>query len=425
MLQLKIIYFLLRSFFRPKFKNRKDLERFQAEHLQRHLNWVKKHSPFYNQIQHLDFQQLPLMNKQEMMSNFDELNTQNIAKLTAMRIATAAEMSRDFQETLPHNISVGLSSGTSGNKGIFLATENERAQWVAEVLRRVLPIKIGKKQKIAFFLRSNSTLYQAVRSRAFAFHFFDLQQPLEKLIPEVFQLSPHILIAPPSALLEIAQQIENQHIKIRFEKIVSVAEVLEPDIRKRLEQIFGQTIHQVYQATEGFLASTCTHGTLHLHEDLIFFEKKYLDNSSAFHPIISDFTRRTQPMLRYELNDILHEKTTPCPCGSIFTAIDHIEGRSDDVLDFSGVKIFPDFFRYAILLASDDIMNFQITQKSNNQLFIQLKIFNENDFEKISQAVKTNLNQLLTERNVQGVQFEFGILNHQDFFNKFRRVRKI
>ena len=130
-------------------------------------------------------------------------------------------------------------------------------------------------------------------------------------------------------------------------------------------------------------------------------------------------------MLRYELNDILHEKETPCPCGSVFTAIDHIEGRSDDILDFGGVKIFPDFFRYAVLLASDDILNFQILQNTNNQLFIKLKINNVNDFEKISNAVKSNITKLLQERNVENVTLHFEILKQEDFFNKFRRVKKV
>jgi putative adenylate-forming enzyme len=342
-----------------------------------------------------------------------------------MRIAVAAETTRDFQETLPHSITVGLSSGTSGNKGIFLATETERAQWVAEVLHRVLPIKFGRQQRIAFFLRSNSTLYQSVRSNVFAFHFFDLQKPIETLIQDLNRLQAHILIAPPSALLEIAQAVENQIIANDFSKIVSVAEVLEKDIQARLERIFEQKIHQVYQATEGFLGSTCAHGTLHLHEDLIFFEKKYIDESkTVFYPVISDFNRRTQPMLRYELNDILHERTLPCPCGSVLMAIDHIEGRSDDILDFDGIKIFPDFFRYAILLASDDILNFKVIQKADNQIFIKLKTKNKESFVEVSQAVEKRVVALLEERGVKQYQLHYEVLEHDGFFNKFRRVKR-
>ena len=302
MLKIRIILQLFKAFFRPKFTNRQVLTQYQQERLAKHLAWVKSHSPFYKKLQNVDFQELPIFDKSKMMENFDDLNTKNIKKETALRIATAAENSRNFQETLPEGITVGLSSGTSGNKGIFLATESERAQWVAEILQRVLPIRLGKKQKIAFFLRSNSTLYQSIKSNFFDFHFFDLAKPFPTLIEQVFDFQPDILIAPPSALLEIAQKIEQDNLSFCPEKVVSVAEVLEKDIQKRLEAVFKQRIHQVYQATEGFLGSTCAHGTLHLHEDLIYFEKKYIDDAqTAFYPIISDFNRRTQPMLRYEL----------------------------------------------------------------------------------------------------------------------------
>jgi putative adenylate-forming enzyme len=425
MFQLKIIYHLIKGFFKPTFKNRNHLERYQKQSLQKHLVWVKNHSPFYKKLQNIDFEQLPILNKAEMMLHFDELNTANVRKSDAMQMAINAETTRDFDMTLG-DITVGLSSGTSGNKGIFLATENERAQWVAEVLRRVLPIQLGKKQRIAFFLRSNSKLYESVKSNAFEFHFFDLAKPIETLINELVELQPNVLIAPPSALLEIAQSIDNQTIKILPSKVVSVAEVLEKDIQNYLQTVFQQTIHQVYQATEGFLGSTCEHGTLHLHEYLILFEKKYInDSKTAFYPIISDFTRRTQPMLRYELNDILHELKTTCPCGSVFTAIDHIEGRSDDILVFDGIKIFPDFFRYAVLLSSDDILNFQVVQIANNQLIIKLKIKENSDFEAIAYSVEKRILTLLSERKVTDCKLQFEVLKHEDFYNKFRRVQKL
>ena len=61
------------------------------------------------------------------------------------------------------NITVGLSSGTSGSRGIFLASNIERARWVACVLDRVIGFSL-KKRKVAFFLRANSNLYSAVQS---------------------------------------------------------------------------------------------------------------------------------------------------------------------------------------------------------------------------------------------------------------------
>ncbi|MBL7814242.1 MAG: adenylate synthase [Saprospiraceae bacterium] len=423
MLQLKIIYYLLKASLRPNFTDRSHLRRWQEKQLSKHLTWLKRHSPYFEKLKNTPFEALPFLDKAKMMAHFDSLNTRHIRLTEAMAVAIQAEVTRDFDQTIG-DVTVGLSSGTSGNRGIFLATENERAKWVAEVLQRVLHIKWGKQQKIAFFLRADSKLYQSIRSRAFAFHFFDLAQPIEGLIEKLNSLQADILIAPPSVLLEIAYKIENQSFKHNFTKIISVAEVLEEDIRNRLTLTFGQIIHQVYQATEGFLASTCAHGTLHFHEDLVFIEKKYVDETqSVFHPIITDFTRQTQPIVRYELNDLIHERLTPCPCGSIFMAIDHIEGRSDDVLTFGDKRIFPDFFRYAVLFASSDIEQFQVIQMTESELVVKLKL--SLGFDSISLKVQENIAQLLLKNNVTDVRIRVEQLGEHDFLNKFRRIKSL
>jgi putative adenylate-forming enzyme len=427
MFTLKIIYYLLKSYCRPRFRNRAALEKWQQVQIKKHLNWLSLHSPFFKDFQGVSLQNLPVFDKKKMMANFNALNTAQVSLEKALQVATQAEQSRDFNNDL-NGITVGLSSGTSGNKGIFLATENERALWVAEVLKRVLPIRLFKQQKIAFFLRADSKLYQSIRSQAFNFQFFDLAKPIDASLNQLNAFLPDIIVAPPSVLHMIAKYKTLIQSPLQPYKIVSVAEVLEKDVKKEIERVFGQTVHQVYQATEGFLASTCKHGTLHFHEDLIFIEKKALnsENRAIFHPIITDFHRRTQPIVRYELNDMVHLRTTRCACGSIFAAIDHIEGRSDDILHFKTIEhipvlIFPDFIRYAILLASDEIENFQVIQIADNQLVVKILTSNEL-LSTCQQAVQKSLNELFKNRNIEPITLTFEPFVQTNFLNKFRRV---
>jgi putative adenylate-forming enzyme len=308
----------------------------------------------------------------------------------AMDIAINAEKSRDFSPMI-NGITVGLSSGTSGNRGIFLASENERAQWVAAVLDRIIGFQL-KKRNVAFFLRANSNLYNSVASKLLHFEFFDLLIPTEKHIDSLNQLQPNILVAQPSCLIELAKHLETSQLEIHPEKIISVAEVLYPEDKKYLEKVFKQTIHQVYQCTEGLLASTCKAGNLHFHEDYLIIEKNYLDeDKSRFHPVITDLMRSTQPVLRYELNDIIHELKN-CPCGSKWTAISQIEGRSDDKLSFFNmedieIKIYPDFFRRAIILADSEIQHYMLIQKSKTRLDLFVE-GSETHFEKAKNEIQ-------------------------------------
>ncbi|GAA3325960.1 hypothetical protein GCM10020331_059960 [Ectobacillus funiculus] len=67
-----------------------------------------------------------------------------------------------------------MSSGTSGNRGLFLVSKEERYLWAGSILAKVLPASILNKQKIAF-LRANSNLYETTKkTNGFHFTFFDL-----------------------------------------------------------------------------------------------------------------------------------------------------------------------------------------------------------------------------------------------------------
>jgi putative adenylate-forming enzyme len=351
--------------------NLKLLQQKKWKALQKYL--VK--SPFYAPFikENRVYQDFPLMDKKGFMADFNTINTCQITLEQAQKTALEAEHSRNFNSTI-EGITVGLSTGTSGNRGVFLASENERAQWVSAVLDRVIGFKL-RKRSVAFFLRANSNLYRSVQSRLLQFEFFDLLQPTEEHIQKLNALKPTILVAQPSCLLELAEYIRQGKLNILPEKIISVAEVLYPEDKKLLEQTFGQTIHQVYQCTEGFLASTCSQGNLHFHEDFLIIEKKYLDaDRTRFHPVITDLLRRTQPVIRYELNDIIHELTN-CPCGSQRMGIAQIEGRSDDILRFltaqnQTISIYPDFFRRAIVLSDERIQDYLLIQRNPKQLIL-------------------------------------------------------
>ena len=109
-----------------------------------------------------------------------------------------------------------------------------------------------------------------------------------------------------------------------------MAEILEDSDRIRISSAFKlPIIDQVYQATEGFLACTCSCRTSSPSMRISYFvEKEYLDER-RFYPVITDFKRSSQPVYRYKLNDILVENPEPCSCGSHYTRIDKVEGRSD------------------------------------------------------------------------------------------------
>lgn len=336
-----------------RFRDRAGLKRWQKRRLRRHLSFVARHSAIYRGKRRLE--DFPKIDKSFMMRNFKELNTVGIGRKEAEDFAVRAERERDFVPRL-RGVTVGLSSGTSGRRGIFLVSEAERMRWAGYILAKFLPGSIRKAYSIAFFMRADSNLYQSVGSRRIRFYFFDIYRDMEEHRKRLEEIRPQILVGQPSVLLMLAEEQERGTLRICPERVISIAEVLEKADEARLKRVFGQeVIHQVYQCTEGCLAATCRCGTLHLNEDVVYIEREYLDEC-RFVPVVTDFERRAQPIIRYRLNDILKERKEPCNCKSPCLALEKIEGREDDVFIFQGKeggqkRVFPDFIRRCMLFA--------------------------------------------------------------------------
>ncbi len=364
-------YYLLFRY--RKFYSARQLKFFQKRMINRHLSFVTENSPFYHRFMGKMLESLPIIDKKIMMDNFDIINTVRINKDEAMEFAVNSERKRSFSPKL-HNITVGLSSGTSHSRGIFLVEDSEKDKWAGFVLAKFLERGITAKYNVAFFMRANSNLYESVGSSDIRFEFFDIYADLENNIDRLRSFNADIIVAQPSMLLILARKIESGRLSIHPETVISIAEVLEKEDEQILKRAFGlDVIHQVYQCTEGCLATTCRCGTLHLNEDIVYIEKEYIDKR-RFIPIITDFERTAQPVIRYKLNDVLVEREYECPCGSVFTALERIEGREDDVFVFNGtdgkaVKVFPDFIRRCILFAGD-ISDYRIVQRSDGGIDI-------------------------------------------------------
>ena len=411
------------------------LQWYQYKRAQRIIAYAQEHSPFYrlhwNAHNLQNWQTLPTVDKRIMMSNFSTFNTRGITLEKAMQVALQAEESRDFTPRL-NDVTVGLSSGTSGHRGLFLASDWEQAAWAGTILARTLHKIPVKSLRVAFFLRSNSNLYEQVGSGLIHFRYFDLMLPLPQAVAQLNAFQPQIVIGPPSLLCFLAQEQRDDRLKITPDRLISVAEVLEAHDRSFVNEIFQAPVHQIYQCTEGLLATSCAYGSLHIQEDIVYLQFEALSDhierlqpdqdpsvqapGGRVMPIVTDLWRQTQPIIRYRLNDILHLAASPCPCGSAFRVIEMIEGRSDAMCYFKTLEgknraIYPDTLRRMILLATPDIEDYQIYQEGYGQMRVHVQIAAGVDKEMIKTCVLTSIASTLAGYNCQNakVQLEFGL----------------
>ena len=377
--RLAVVWYFIRARYLQHFRTRKALRSYQKQRVLRQLAYFKQHSPYFKALSvhsFEDFRKLPLMNKAFMMEHFNALNCVGIDRDEALSLAIDGEKQREFSGKL-RGISVGLSSGTSGARGLFLVSDRERTLWAGTVLAKFLPKGKLFGHRIAFFLRADNNLYETIDSKLIRFRYFDLLRDMGENLSELADYRPTLLVAPPSVLLCIARAMERGELRIKPEKVISVAEVLRAEDAAYLKAQFGlSVIHQAYQCTEGFLGYVCECGNFHLNEELVLIEREYLDET-RFVPIVTDFTRQSQPIVRYRLNDILVEKRGHCPCGNPATMIRYIEGREDDVFYFAGIRqkevaVFPDFISRCVIYA-EGVQNYKVVQDGRAHVTVFLE----------------------------------------------------
>ncbi|MDD4809232.1 MAG: CoF synthetase [Bacilli bacterium] len=407
-----------------KFKTKEAVKKHQEKMIVKQLKYLKKNSPFFKDVDPSmnGFKNLPIMNKQIMMDNFNDLNTVGIDRDEAMEIAINSEKSREFKEKC-NGISVGLSSGTSGHRGLFIISDRDRSLWAGAAMAKLLPKKKMFGNKIAFFLRADNNLYETVKSKFMEFEYFDIYEDFKSNMKKLNKYQPTVLIAPPSVLMLIANAIENKTINIDPVKVISVAEVLTEKDEEYFKKVFNkEIIYQVYQCTEGFIGYKCECGTFHINEDVVFIEKEYIDKD-RFIPIVTDYIRRTQPIIRYRLNDILVDSNKTCECGLNFMAIEKIEGRTDDMFIFNDknnneITVFPDFISRCIIYV-DGIKDYKIVQKQKNQVIIYLDVVTP----KIKKDIENEFLRLADK--MQFIMPKFEYKKYQvDMTKKLKRVER-
>lgn len=391
------------------------VEAHQHRQLRRLTEWATGALPFYHPFAGKAFETWPIIDKKTLLDNFSTMNLAGL-DLTAVRQALARG-----EERLSGRI-IGMSTGTSGNRGYYVIDETERFMWLGTILAKALPDALWRRHRVALALPALSELYtSATLGSRIALRFFPLAEGPEAWMDQLVRFAPDTIVAPPKVLRWLAESGE-----LRATNIFSGAEVLDPLDRRVIETATGRTVREIYMATEGLFAVGCRHGTLHLAEDVVHFEFTRPDpDGRLVSPIVTDFTRRQQGMIRYRMNDLLELADRRCPCGSAYRAVTRIEGRSDDAFllaDRSGVLrlVTPDILRNAVIDADPAIDDFRIVQKGPVDIVVSLPHGLPAEADRKSLA---GLEAALARRGLAArLSVERGIA--VDFSRKLRRVRR-
>ena len=336
----------------------------QARALRRLRNYVYAHSPFYRDfhkgLMDRPLEELPILTKPVMMDNFDKLVTNPSIRLDPVEafLANAAGDAKFLDRYV-----VSSTSGTTGRRAIVLSDSLEWSIYIASLARPMgwAGLAPARRRRTAHVVStvpwSMSARVGASLSSPISLSIrIDTHEPVDSIVRRLNEWRPQLLASYASMGGVLAGEQLAGRLRIQPEIIITAAEVLTDDLRARIEAAWGKILFNLYSATESMLAAECeVHSGLHLFDDLGIFE--VVDERGQPVPageygerlLVTSLFRRTQPLIRYEISDMVRLAKEPCPCNRPFRLIDGIQGRIEEVLRFPAaaggeVAIDPIFF---------------------------------------------------------------------------------
>ena len=318
--------------------SREELAAHQRERTAALLRHAAAHSPLYRERlgDATDVRDVEPVTKGELMARFDDWVTDPRLTLAGLDAHLGA-LRRDAY--LHGEYRAMATGGTTGRRGIFVFDRPEWSQLLGIMQRATQTIGLRPhlpRMRFAFIgapspLHMTRRVSATINVGAFKQLRLAATQPLGELAEALERFRPGVIAGYPSVIAMLA----GEGLDIAPEIVMTSSEVLTPEMRERIRSAWGIEPHEVYGATDGLWGSTCEHHNLHFAEDMTVVE---VEDERL---LITNLFMRTQPIIRYEITDIVRVDETPCPCGRPFRTIAAIEGRSDDILRVNGAVIHP------------------------------------------------------------------------------------
>lgn len=350
-----------------------------------------------------DFRKLPILTKEDIEKNISRMTSLMYDQKDLIKNSTGGSTGRTLNFYLDRrNIGVRWAIASRGNRmaGLDIG-DNHAYLWGspfdASLQKRILNNIYNKMIGCDLFLSS-----------------YDLSEDNMFLYAKQLQkYNPKVIIGYSSSLYAFAKFLQKYKIEgINPKSIIASADVLYDYQRKIIEDVFCCKIFNRYGCREFNIIAQecCEHNGLHINVEHIYMEcltedKKSAELGEKGTLIITDLDNYGMPFIRYNIGDMGELIDNKCKCGRGLPQLKYLEGRVLDIIVGSNGKLFNGHF-FSILLrtAVEGIKQFQVVQKSKDELNIKIIVdetFRKESIDLLTTKIHENCG------NDMNVKFEF------------------
>jgi phenylacetate-CoA ligase len=326
-----------------------------------------------------DLTAVPVMTKDDLMTHFDDVVTDDRLRLDVVEDHLASLTSDAYLFDRYHAVA---SAGSSGTRGVVVYDWDAWAttQWsfqrhsvrgaqsrpaAQRLTSRVVVVAASAPTHIS------SALPQTFSTGGAAIDRIPVGRPTPEIVEGLNTAQPTVLVGYPSVLHVLAAEARAGRLRISPQLVSAVAEPLLPEIRAALAEAFGAPVVNGYGASEGGgIAMGCGAGPwLHLSDDLVIVEpvdaagQPGPPGTRADKVYLTNLFNHAVPLIRYEVTDQIEllDDPAPCPCGCTHRRIADPYGRLDDLFTYGAVPVHPHLFRSPLSLRPE-IVEYQVRQ---------------------------------------------------------------
>ncbi len=387
------------------------------------LRFARENSNFYkdfykdtevNSID--DFKNLPVLNKEILMENFDKIVTDKNVTLESVEnyISDLSNIGKDYLD----KYKVMTTSGTTFKPIVFLADRRYINAFFCDFALR---------SRTRYFpytaLATDNGFYCGnIMSRngfnSSLFYFFDSMRSTNEIVDFLNKHKPRQLLVYPSTLLILANEQLSGRLHIHPKRICTSAENLTSELRTYFKKVFKCNIYSVYTSTEtGHIGSDCRCGRMHFWEDNIYIEAVDKDNQPVADGELSDkilitnLNNRVMPLIRYEINDRVVIHREKCDCLSITPWLEIIGRSAVPVLTFKRETgdIAVSFNLIELGIDYLTVASVQAIQHGQYKLEIRISFFDNIDIDGKITRFKRQFEKLFAEQGLPDI--EITVLN--------------
>jgi phenylacetate-CoA ligase len=194
----------------------------------------------------------------------------------------------------------------------------------------------------------------------------------DKQLQMMMDLGSTVLGATSSYALLLAETIAERGIgdRIRLRKGVIGSERWGERMRARIADELGVDLHDIYGLTEIYgpgIGINCEAQTaMHCWDDYLYLEiidpdtGEVLPDGQSGELVLTTLVKEGAPLIRYRTHDLTRIVPGACPCGSPYTRIETLIGRSDDMVKVKGINIFPAHIEEALAVTEGASSEYQV-----------------------------------------------------------------